>query len=182
MKFTSFLPLPWVAKAIRTMSLVLLPALASEARTVATAALPTLPGVTPNVRTRASAPYLARVGSPGLMLADVRPEPAEEPRPPEPPKPLPTPTPVAVVPPKPEAPVVVERIETPPPPEPTPTPEPEVIRTGPSPVRILPDDTMIELQAEEVLPYFRYPGAIAQPPAAPTPEQLPRSSATYQLK
>lgn len=47
------------------------------------------------------------------------------------------------------------------------------------PVSIIPDDTPRELHAEEVLPFFQYPGSV---PNAPTPGSLPPSSATYRQR
>jgi hypothetical protein len=49
----------------------------------------------------------------------------------------------------------------------------------PSLVKILPDDTPRDVGAEDVLPYFQFPGT---PPAAPTPSTLPPSSATYRQR
>ena len=51
--------------------------------------------------------------------------------------------------------------------------------TRPSLVKILPDDTPRDVGAEDVLPYFQFPGT---PPAAPTPSTIPPSSATYRQR
>jgi len=57
------------------------------------------------------------------------------------------------------------------------------------PVSILPDDTRQEIRAEDVLPFFQFPGApddgaVAVPPTASQPRgtTAPRSSATYQQR
>jgi hypothetical protein len=58
----------------------------------------------------------------------------------------------------------------------------------PGPVPILPDDGSSRVRPEDFLPFFQFPGArpgpsestIGVPPSAPTPGQIPPSSATYQ--
>ena len=57
------------------------------------------------------------------------------------------------------------------------TDSPQIAR--PSLVKILPDDTPRDVGAEDVLPYFQFPGT---PPAAPTPATIPPSSATYRQR
>jgi len=65
------------------------------------------------------------------------------------------------------------------PPNSTPYPD------GPKPVSILPDDTRTEIRAEDVLPFFRFPGSpdsgVAVPFTATQPRgsTAPPSSATY---
>ncbi|HRE83022.1 MAG TPA: hypothetical protein PLN52_18395 [Opitutaceae bacterium] len=70
------------------------------------------------------------------------------------------------------------------PPETAVTETPSVeIRSAPTrkvtPVSIIPDDTPREIHAEEVLPFFQYPGSV---PNAPTAGSLPPSSATYRQR
>jgi len=47
------------------------------------------------------------------------------------------------------------------------------------PVSILPDDTPRDIRAEDVLPFFQFPGGA---PTAPTPGTIPPSSATYRQR
>lgn len=49
----------------------------------------------------------------------------------------------------------------------------------PSLIRILPDDTPRDVGAEDVLPYFQFPGTV---PTPPSPATLPPSSATYRQR
>jgi len=125
--------------------------------------------------------YLALVGPSALRFADAEPVLPGEPTLPPPPKPKPT--------------VATDHAITP-------TDTNTTLQTAingtdntdnavptgnsPRPVSILPDDTKHEIRAEDVLPFFQFPGAsdsssaaipMSLPAAAPPP-----SSATYQQK
>ncbi|MDX2186026.1 MAG: hypothetical protein SFV32_03765 [Opitutaceae bacterium] len=174
------------AHMARCLSFALLPALSSEALAGAAAPHASLQRTTLLPARRVSVPYLALVGSPGLRMEMPASEIPPEPKPPEPPKPVPP----AVEPkPAPAEPALAPKKEEPPPliPDPQPEikptvdPEPQYPR-GEKPVSILPDDTIRELNPDEVLPFFRYPATAPEPDRPPTPENLPRSSATYRLQ
>ncbi|HEU5081139.1 MAG TPA: hypothetical protein VFT72_18145 [Opitutaceae bacterium] len=87
----------------------------------------------------------------------------------------------------PVAPPKVEPVHVEPPHEVAPPPKEEPAPTGPTPPRILPDDTPRDLRAEDVLPYFQLsndpaPSSGVSVPFTPATPAQPQSSATYQLK
>lgn len=166
----------WLARAV---SLALLPALASE-----TTARDRLPSSSPQPgqrqatlgwsAIRANRPYLAVVLPPPLRF-EAPPPPVDSHIPSAaPPKPggpaeetasanrdsvAPAPDPAAA------------SVAAPPPPL---APPPPAALPLPPAVSVLPDDTPREIQAQDVLPYFQFPGT---PPPLPPP-----SSATYRRR
>jgi hypothetical protein len=136
-----------------------------------------------------SQPYLVAVGAAPLRFSEPAPEPTEVPLPrvvhpapvemAEQPAP-PTPTVAALPPPTPSTPVE-EKVAVAP-----------VENHGSKPLPVLLDDTTRHpVRAEDVLPYFQFPGANSSSPGMilpPEPTQvrsassLPSSSATYQQK
>lgn len=205
MPFSTTTLVRFTAKLSRCLSLALLPALASEARAISQ------PQRKQNVRSAQPAvvgkagalPYLAALGPLPLRFARPGPEPTDEP--PDSPKPK-----------------MIAQAEITGPDGKTPsklpaeTPATGTLATGARPAQpdphtaeplsglsepnaqpqlpILPDDTKRELRAEDVLPFFRYPGSAPASgdsglqilvPVTPTQSQsnpLPPSSATYQQK
>ncbi len=128
---------------------------------------------------------------PYLKVASVRPlRFAAEPRP------IPKVAAKPLPPPEPVQPVAAPAEPTPPPApvaevkEPVVTPPPVAVpQGGKSTLSILPDDTRPTSRAEDFLPFFQFPageGVNVVVPAsaakAPTPGQLPVSSATYQQR
>jgi hypothetical protein len=72
------------------------------------------------------------------------------------------------------------------PPE-TAAPPPSPVKRDRSPLSILPDDMPSAPRAEDFLPFFQFPGGgkstgARSPARAPSPDQLPPSSATYEQK
>jgi len=135
------------------------------------------------VHQRSSRTYLAMVGPAALTFADTELTLPPDPVMPDPPKPKPDPTKnssahntnnAALPPDSTTLKPVTEPLD------PNTQPNPN----GPKPVSILPDDTRREIRAEDVLPYFQFPGStesgaapvviINQAPATPPP-----STATY---
>jgi hypothetical protein len=197
MTFSTHTLLRFAAKLTRCLSLVLLPALASEARALSAPQRKTYIGAPAGAKSTsassASTPYLTVLGSLPLRFARPRLEATDEPplapvpkveetadeKPVEPKAPELAPKPANEQKPAEEAPVE----------QPVSTPEPAA---GP-PLPILPDDTKRELRAEDVLLYFRYPnssssdGGTATHVIVPAPSSQPQSapipsSATYQQK
>jgi len=136
----------------------------------------------------ASQPYLVAVGSAPLRFSESAPEPTEVPLPrviPAAPVEVaehsaPTPAPTAIVPPTPAPTPVEEKAVAAP-----------VENHGPAPLPILLDDTPRRpVRAEDVLPFFQFPGSGSSSPdmiLPPAPAQTrtdvrPPSSATYQQK
>jgi hypothetical protein len=210
MPFSTTTPFRLAAKLTRCLSLALLPALTSEARalsapqrkpSVRSATHTTTTAATLLAAPRRAQPYLAALGSLPLRFAAAPVEISDEP--PKPPAPEPAETDSLAAEGQAPLPAPVRAEETlphPPAPEPasvseekSPFPEPPAERPTP----ILPDDTPRELRAEDVLPFFRYPGGQsgsghARPrevdvavPFTPTHSQTPPtppSSAIYQQK
>ena len=187
---------PWLsglARLLRCLSFLLLPALASDAtpgpRSLTRANVPLSDG-------EASTLYLPIVGPPPFRFAQAPPPPdlSTRPAPAAPPLPSvmeeiaatnaasakpgspPVPNNAAASDQRPTTPVEVAPV----------VPEPTVKRP---PARetpaLLPDDTQHDVRPEEILPFFQFPGAggttIVVPgvPASPEPTRLPVSSAVY---
>lgn len=181
---------PWlggVARHLRCLSFLLVPALASDAT----------PGPrSPVADSEESSPYLPLVGPPPLRFAQAPPPPDLSTRP----------TPAA-----PPRPSVMEEIaaansasansgalapaDTGTMPDPRRTTPVEVVPLGPdatgkpSPTKeapaLLPDDVQHETRPEEILPFFQFPGAggvtvvVPEVPASSGTTRLPVSSAVY---
>ncbi len=134
--------------------------------------------------TRDANNYLAMIGPAALRFADAPPPLPPEPVLPKPPKPQPPPPEVDLA-------AAAQIAVTEPVVKPIPVaPESAVSATPlpnqPKPIAILPDDTKQEIRAEDVLPFFQYPGAadsssLAVPftTSQPRGSTVPPSSATY---
>jgi hypothetical protein len=177
-------------RALRCLSLLLLPALAPKAAN----ALPrSRPPAEPTVRAPGAepGPYLPALGAPPLRFRRSAPPPDLVTRPAAAAPPVPALTPTestvaqanvaaaqsaTVAAPHEAPPAVSKPKETPPPAKPAPPP-------------ILPDDTRPSIRPEDFLPYFQIPGAGRAPGdvrlivpgawPAPTAAPVPPSSATY---
>jgi len=137
----------------------------------------------------ASQPYLVAVGAAPLRFSEAAPEPTEVPLPR-----VITPIPVDVAEHSAQAPVAPTPVVAPAP-APAPVEEKAVVAPvenhGSNPLPVLLDDTPRRpVRAEDVLPFFQFPGSggsspdMILPPAATPPRTsvLPPSSATYQQK
>lgn len=182
-------------RALRGLSLLLIPALASEMAPALARQQP-VAGQEPEAPRSASQPYLTVVGAPALRFQRNTPPPDLVARPAAAAPPIPplTPTESSVAQAnaaaaqsaargaraQDEAPVTEIKVETPPPTAPV----------KPVPKAILPDDTRPAVRPEDFLPYFQIPGASRQTgevnvvvpvPASANNGSLPvaPSSATY---
>lgn len=200
MKFLPPLLLAVWAGVARCISLALLPALTSEAVAVTVhqrgGARPRGFESSSDLPAPGSAPYLAVVLPPPLRFKEVLPPPdlANHPAAAAPPRPGGAREEVAASNRDSIVPITAEKapeavVQPTEPEEPMPAALKAPAGEMSVPVPILPDDTPRDVRAEDILPYFQYPGALPREavvvpvPANPaTGRPLPPSSATYQVK